>query len=438
MKITEPVSGKSMGILLADAVYYRNKTLSFNGQQVDVVQKTEGLLNMSFGNTGYYLTVKSRIREVSLNFVVDGSSSMAANRDKLASSIQSMISRVEKKLNDTSSGYDTQGTQVTATIYILSSNSGKCTIFDNLSDARIKCKVIGIADLYLNANNTRSPSWRNSNGPSTPTTPTTPNDFLRFYNMTPPISLTHNMRPNDLAEADWGYGTAYASFMDAKTTPARLTFIFPVGDELSTTSIPDTCFYKTLSPDSIVCALCDGSCSFDRSLKSVQKGIEVAKANRHVIVPIFSYFCNYLPDYDFGGDTIDNCTLTSGYNQWDTYDAYTRSFGYDKGKTLCDNPGCTGCDFNATAREICLHPTCTGMLLNQMELMANETGGRVIYLNDVAKMDTSIIDIVDNKIDQYAIEIGQKNTTLQRQVLETTQPIPGGQAIDVRLWVYSN
>ena len=62
----------------------------------------------------------------------------------------------------------------------------------------------------------------------------------------------------------------------------------------------------------------------------------------------------------------------------------------------------------------------------------------MINLDNIATMDLNISDTIKENIEQYAIQIGEKIPYLERDVVETTQPLPNGQVVDVRLWVYKN
>ncbi len=431
LKITEPSSGRNMGVLLADAVYYRNDTLEFNNKSINITERLKELLNMSFGNTQYYLEVKPRIIEVSMNFIIDGSPSLEQERQKLADNLIDIIKNVEKKLNETNAGYkykvEMATNPVQAHIYVLGSKEEKCDLFNNITDPKnlIKCDVINSNELYLrNATVNTSNVFINN-------TRFNLDAFLEYYNMTPPFGfawVAHNSSyqapESDYYESDWGYGTAYASNFDDKTTLAHLTLLFPMGDELSTSSISDSCFFipSPNLPAQRVCVLCEDNCPINRSMRSVIKGIEVAQDNNHVVNPIFSYDCDYQYQYD------------PFFNMM-----YDIVHGNPNGTTsnACNAPDCDGCSFNGSV-DICFHPTCRDAIHSQMALMANQTGGKIIDLADIATMDVNITDTIKKNIDQYALKVGEMLPYRERDVIETTQPLPNGELVDVRLWIYKN
>ena len=429
LKITEPVSGRSMGVLMADAVYYRNDTLVFNDEPINVTQRIDELLNMSFGHARYFLEVKPRIIEVSMNFIIDGSDSLTDERQQLADNLLTIILRVEKKLNETNAGYRYKVAMtknpVQANIYILGEKAELCEVFDTMHDPRnlVRCQVIGSRELYLrNATANASTTFINN-------TRYNLDAFLAYYNMTPPFGFewvadnTSYYAPEiEYFSADYGYGTAYASNFDARMTLSHMTLLFPMSDELSTSSIADECFLIRQGMNAwgawVDCSLCRDDCPAERSLTSITKGIEVARDNSHIINPIFSFSCdyNYLSDYNI---------------------AYDMHHGSSGTTNACSLAACEGCELDSEGN-VCFHPQCSQITLSHMEQMANATSGKVINLADIATMDINITDTINENIEQYALRIGMRLEHAQRDVVEVTQPLPNGELVDIRLWVYKN
>lgn len=418
LKITEPVSGRNMGVLMADAVYYRNETLEFNKVVINVTDRVVELMNFSFAGNDYYMEVRPRIIEVSMNFVIDGSPSLTQEREMLASYLPSIMTSIEAKLNETNEGYSIKvsKTPVISNIYLLGSKPEKCNLFNNLSDSRVKCMVLSASDLYLkNTSINMTTTFINNSRFNLEA-------FLNFYNMTPPFGFAWLNRDtylgqSDYADSDWGYGMGYASNFDKKTTLSRLTILFPMGDELSTSSFPDECFFYNDWPHAATCTLCVDNCSVDRSWTSVLKGLEIAKDNNHVINPIYSYNCDY--------------NYTSDYEV-----AYEAATGATPSGNICDESDCYGCTHSGS--EVCFQPGCADDVLEQMDYIANQTGGRIIDIADIGTMDINITNTIIDNIDQYSLIIGEKETFRERDVIETTQPLPNGEFVDIRLWVYKN
>jgi hypothetical protein len=420
LKITEPESKRTIGVLLADAVYYRNNTLEFNNKTINVTEKVENLLELSFGTNKYYLEIKPRIIEVSLNFIIDGSPSLNQERTILSQNLGKIITSIEKKLNETNAGYEKKVTTkpVRANIYILGSKEEKCEIFDNLSNSKIGCQILSEDKLYLtNTSINTSDVFINNSQYNL-------DSFLNYYNMTPPFGFewlesSYYAPTSDYYESDWGFGTGYASNFALKTSLAKLTILFPMSDELSTSSFPDDCFFINGWPEWVTCTICTDDCPTNRSLKSVEKGIKIAKENNHVINPIFSYSCDFEYDLDFN----------VGYDNY---------YGNSEGTTtmVCEESNCPGCETSGS--DVCFHPTCSDSIIEQMQMMADQTGGNIIDLADIETMDLNITDTITQNIDQYLLKVGDLNKNLERDVIETTQPLPNGELVDIRLWVYKN
>jgi len=414
LKITEPVSGRSMGVLMADAVYYRTTMLEFDDQVINVTEKVDTLLDMSM-NSDYYLEIKPRFIEVSMNFIIDGSDSLSEERETLAQNIKGIVMSIEGKLNKSSNSQR----PVVANIFILGSKIEKCANFNALADSRIRCHILNDDDLYLKDRvaNTSDHFINNSRFDI--------DRYHNYYNMSPPFGYSwldadaqHHAGVSDYYESDWGYGLGYASYSDDKTSLSRLTLLFPMGDELSTSSISDECFEKTQYPEWIECSLCNSECPAERSMRSIQKGLEIALDNSHVINPIFSYTC----DYDY--KSLFN-ELYREVHDLPIAPAHA-----------CDESQCGGCTLNNS--NVCFHPSCNEIITQQMQYLADETGGETINLDEIATMDINITNTIKNNMEHYAIEIGEKHPDRERDVIETTQPLPNGQLVDIRLWVYEN
>jgi len=416
LKVTEPVSGRNMGTLLADAVYYRNGTLTFEENTINITNRTKVLLDMAIGEGNYYLVIKPRIIEVSMNFIIDGSNSLIRERKNLADNLIEILANVERTLNETNTGEELSDQPVLAKIYILGSKPEQCDIYNILNDSRISCQMLQSRDLYT-ANATSNASQIIINN-----TRFNLDSFLEYYNMTPPFGADwllptagHDASEADYYESDWGHGTAYASYFDSTTNLARLSLLFPMGDELSTSSIADECFFTPSYGEWIVCSLCTMDCPVNRSLKSVAKAVEVANDNRHVINPIFSYSC----DYDY----------KPIYNQMYEQETATST------TNACGESTCQGCTREPNG-SVCFHPECQEDILSQMNIAANQTGGSVIHLENITQMDVDITATINHNIRQYTIEIGIRNGSRMRDVIESSHPLPNGQFVDMRLWVY--
>jgi len=167
----------------------------------------------------------------------------------------------------------------------------------------------------------------------------------------------------------------------------------------------------------------------------VQRAINAAVDYKHIINPVYSFNCDYQNVYYFGIDTYQTATVNSGWNACDTTNWITSQWGKDPVPTWCSQPNCNGCTDNSG--NICFHPTCQNDILNQMNLMANASGGQLLNLANITNLNIDVEKIIEKNVEQYKLEVGErKNQT--RYVVEIEVPTPNNLYIDVRLWVYTN
>lgn len=417
--VTEQHSSKPMGLLLADAVYFRNSTPTINNETVYILEEMKNLLDAAYGKGKYYLVAKPRIVEVSLNFVIDGSITLGAERQSLAASLPSLIDTLEQKIRKTGNE------RVVANIFSLKANH--CSVF-NRSDSRINCRVLTAQDLYSFSEGSNLSSYQSSAA--------TLEHFKNVYNLTPPMGVEWASNPSNnqdvQTQSDWATGTAYASYVNNDVDPAKFVFIFPVSDQLSSSSVSTKCFERAQYCDYTVCSLCDNGCPAARSLLTVERAIRAAADYRTIINPVYSFNCDYKSVYYFGQETYATATKDSGWNSCDI-NIYTRQWGQDPAPTWCTTQ-CTGC--TDTGSDICFHPSCQNSILEQMTLMATSTGGVVTNLQDIENIDLNVQSIIEQDIEHYTLKIGHE-LNLSRNVVELTLPTPSNRFVDVRLWVYT-
>ena len=146
LQATEPMTMRSFSDLLTDALYYRQDNLTFGNRTINTKEFFKSTLDAAIGEDRYYLEIKPKIIEVSLNFVIDGSDSLQDERDKLAEELPGIIEGVKKKIMETGEEV------VVANVYILGNkydlkDRQKCDLF-NTDRADITCYVIGAEEMY--------------------------------------------------------------------------------------------------------------------------------------------------------------------------------------------------------------------------------------------------------------------------------------------------
>jgi hypothetical protein len=418
LKITNTDTKRDYSQLLSNTIYYRKEVLNFTNKTVNVTKIFKEVLDEIYGENRYYLEVKPKIIDVSLNFVIDGSDSLKLERERLANELPFIVKKVHEKINQTGNEL------VTADVFILGdkTKTALCTIFSEDDYAHINprsCTIIDANDIYKKDINTIDNDKFIINDIES---------LKNIYNLTPPYDNESNINSfreggiTDYFGSDWGTGSAYVSLL--RKDSAKLIIIFPVSDELSTSSINEDCFNIPINTfekraEQKICDLCKISCidgnsiTEIRSLKTIQKAQLIAKENNHIINPIFAYDCdyNYKPIFNAQYQTIYG-TMT---------------------EHACNENNCGGC--SKENEGVCFHPECKETIIKQMEFLAKETNGMVIDLNDIENLDYDIENTIQNNIEEYIFKVGNmKNST--RYVISRTIPLPNRMTVDVKLYVY--
>ena len=407
LQATEPTTMRSFSDLLTDALYYRQDNLTFGNTTIHTKEFFQTTLDATIGKDRYYMEIKPKIIEVSLNFVIDGSNSLQEEREQLADELPSIITGVKKKI------YETGEEIVVANIYILGNkydlkDRQKCDIY-NTNRADITCYIIGAEELYAPPEDFNNETYDVNSK----------DQYKVQFNVTPPysdVNYVRNIRKageKDYYEADWGAGVAYASAHNKGM--AKLVVLFPVSDELSTSSIPDTCFDISDIPRQKMCDLCNTNCPAARSSASVEKALFVAKANGHIVNPIYSFNC----DYDYKP----------------MFNTYFEIVNGRSTNNVCSELVCGGCSVNSG---VCFHPDCEQDILNQMNHIADETFGKVINLEDIQNLVYDITTAIDDNIEEYKFKIGEEYEYATRFVSERSLPLPNKLMTDAKLFIYPN
>jgi len=248
--------------------------------------------------------------------------------------------------------------------------------------------------------------------------------FQQKYNLTQPLNAS-GCNIDKQTRADWASGTAYVTYISNQTTLAELTIIFPISDQLSSSSISTSCFIDECSQfcDYILCSLCEDVCPAERSNQTVVRATSAAIDNQMVINPIISLDCDYQLVYDQDAQSQWNNCPTGAYGPLGSNDYW------------CELGTCGGCNMGNDS-SICFHDSCKQDILDQMEYMAASTGGQVEDINNIEQLHLDIENMVKRNIEEYKMIIGQPLNE-SRDVVEMRMPMPRNQYVQARLWVYS-
>jgi hypothetical protein len=441
-ELTHPVAKQSISSLVSSALAYRTELITVFSNQtffnqtntvLNVTSELEKTLNEVFGEGTYYLEVTPGVIEVSLNFIIDGSPSLNQERSILQQHLPAMLDTIQSQINKT--GKET----VVATMYLLgdgSSNGDSCQLFTSLNRKDITCFRLTASDLYLSQVSTTTVSYDSTAWDS----------YKYVYNVTSPILIDDLLRSqNDYAEADWASGVSYVSAKTQKS--AKLILLFPVGDELATSSIHTSCFTDPMIEQKRkMCDICKTSCDSPasptvvRAKKAVDIATRIAKNNSHIVVPIFAYTCDY--DYKFtsSGSSIFNAYYRDYWTTPKTNPSMTC------GTQICacsmfisagHQNNCQGCSSDSLTGGVCFHSECKQTILEHMSELANQTGGSVINIADISTLVSQVQKTVELEIDEYKLQVGVRQNTSQTQfAISRTIPLPNTIFAFAQLFIY--
>jgi hypothetical protein len=386
-------------------------TIAQGADTVDIVNATRDRLDLMFGAGDYYLTVKPVVKGVNLVFVLDSSPSVAAERDVIAANLASLQRQIQERIRVTGNEL------VTTQIFILPSSNAQCDPFEALGLPNTQCEQLTEYSLYtrLRAQGWQLPSFGAGSHEAW-------------------LGGEHYASTSAFAASDWAAGSALASVRYREDAylqySTNINLIFPLSDELSTTSKADACFAKGRISEWYVCQLCDGACPAARALNATEQAASVVAGSGSVVFPIYSANCDY--------------AYEPGANQFSRSDsAYVRSF-LDNGQPLGDYPQdswcaqqvCGGCNVDASGG-VCFHDNCQQTLLQHMELLANRTGGRVFNINAPEEIPDNVLDAFEYLTTAYRFEIGWQDEHRDRFVYEKIVTLPNGRLGRIVLWIYT-
>ena len=461
LQLTDNESQKALGTLVSYSIYRRDEMLTVKEDDpqtpeddsvvINVSEKLEIGLDRLFGQGNYYLNITPRTYDVSLSFIIDGSYSFREEIKELADRMEEIV--------DIANGVSDER-DVIVFVYIMSEGDHtiECQPFLNLvlGDTQLECIVLQAEPTSMDAINIYI-------APDTPVY-----SYKREHDIRPPFRVPHYDQPGKewterqpayYYETDWAAGTAFASNRAKMMGISRISLLFPMAGELSSGSINDTCYTKNISwnwdPwDRHFCDYCTLSCDDDpdnllpaeaRSLEIVEKAIQVAIDNNHIINPILAYRCNFFsPRAE--SDPLERQRLSDQWVAWNEwyYAKYGKQLPNDPYHTFCSDIDCGACTADhptlftdGTYNTVCFHYDCLFELERQMQMMADQTGGVRGNLNEVAQLLLTIGDAIEQNLEPFRIEIGEPEMRREQFVYTRKIPLPvGNEFVDLKLHVY--
>lgn len=426
LEVDEGITGESMSRLVAKRVFYRKEVIDFKGQQINITDVFKTLLDKVYGEGTYFASIEPIIYDLSLILVFDGSESMVQERQTLADTLPGLIERLKQ----------TSNLSVREMVYILSADDDLCNMF---TDQNLSCKNIDNDDLYFATY--LSCSALNA-------------DYRSEYCIVAPFLHTDREVQNygwqertrrereQYYESDWATGVTYALHR-ADMALSNVNIVFPISEEMSTSSFSDECFtdnyyndeakhwWRTMYCD--ICRTSDNPDTTDRGQRSVDKAIEMsADVLNDVIYPIYSLEAQC--DYEY--------FTHHRHENLEWYFTHDGGGAPVTGGTYCGTSQCAGCQDTGSrpgADWVCLHPEMQPVIEGQMDDLASTTGGSWVRITNVGQLPDMIDQKVTDTLNSLVFTVG-KEQNATRYGLERFLTLPGkeGNFARLRLFKYAD
>lgn len=411
----ESQSGLPVNLIIGD--YISKGRDEIPGEEGDVLvnETLEGILDDLYDEGNYHMEIQQAFHNTTISFVFDGSDSNSREREVLDQNIRDIKESVSDIFED-------EGATLEAEFYILSEDQDVCDEVDYED-----CEVIDGETLY-------------------------DKDSV-FYELERPFDDLSGKAAEEriYVESDWLGGMLHVERNFRKEldeeTGQEIHIILPVFDQLSTGSVPDTCFEEESHANHIACRLChyeeNNKCSLDRINESVD--IEEAeeffmeRGGDSIVIPVFSFQCNqrYIDLYNEISD------LTSGiYSNYLTGDA---EFGGET-ETECAFDDCAACrearederiNPQGGYRNVCFRTDCHEKVTELAGRFAEPTGGDLVDITNVDGLANSIKDNIEVAFDRRMITIGEEREGVETYVFENNVILPNLGHAEIRLSIYN-
>jgi len=404
LQAEEPESGLPMSVMLGKALMSRGRLVNYGDKSINVTKHFKELLDYSYGEGNYYFELSVPFILLNLNFVIDGSGSLAEEREALREVLPRIINLSRSLLPE-------EG-KVVSHVFILS-DENLCSTYQELDRAIpwFSCRSIGFKELY----EVPEPLWDNISPPSF--------GYASFQEWN---ESRHFLQAEEFFSADWAAGSAYASYTyfsnPLLNSVPGLNIIFPISDELSTSSIASSCFTSRDDEYSLVCSLCEDSCTngdaVARSHRIVRNAISLFQKTLDIVNPIYSFECDL--NYSWIVDRY-----TPG-NRWGS-----------PSPTWCESPNCAGC--SGARPNACYQPNCNIHVQSQMEELARATHGVALNLGgNLNALESKLREALQRNMEdnKYLITIGARKEDESRYSALRRIPLPNNFFATAKLWVY--
>ncbi len=415
--LASTIEGKSFQSLLGEAMLNLQVNLSVNDTEINLINKSEERLDLMFGKEKYFFNLQPVLKGVNLMFVFDVSPSTEVEIEVIKNNLESIQQEIQDFIRSQGVGDEEVSTQV----FMLPGEPGRCKVINELNLPNTECFALTSQLLYerLQENDWLLPDFGKGN-------------YETWK------SSRHFASRDTFAQSDWAAGTAYAALFFENDpflqSQANINFIFPISDELSTSSKANECFNREGISEFIVCQICDNACpgsARERSEEMVNQTITIMNnlETTSRVFPIFSVECNF--QYE------------PGYNQFSfSENSYFATFmdgspfSSDEAPevTWCSQESCTACE--RQGNNFCFQNKCWSFLEEQMTQLAENSEGNIINVNDVSTIPAQLLDSFNQTINSFNFTVGVRDESRERFVHEKIIQLPNGFLNKITLWIY--
>jgi hypothetical protein len=415
---TEPKSGMQFNMLLGARFFNRGDNITTPGGEINTSQLMERMLDHFLGEGKYYFEVLPEITDIRINFVIDGSRSMAGVRDSLKTTLPDFVERLETDL-----GYEVQ-----KKVYIVNDDTLPCDPFINPPDPadRIECENLDKDKLYRSHDDITDP----------------------YYGQDLAVGEAYIYR------SDWASATAIVSEKNKDFTPARIDIIVPISSEVNLGTKLSSCYIGATSTYTYYCLACLPKTDTDYGISdsTVDRIIPILTANKQVVCPVISYRGDHtIKSSDIG--VIQDHYDSQGWGTFSCGDSHCSgsipcsscsSFPVCSAEGNC--PGCgeappDGCTpSGGTCTNVFWHPEGYDNLQDQFGRLSSNTDGETYELDDggMTGIYTKIEDLIDDTVDRLHLRIGKRQDDVPTLLFSRTitNPMANDAYLRIRLRYY--
>lgn len=402
LKTTEPITNLTIEKIIGDLVYSRTTKINHAEQEINMKDYIERYLDSIFGKENYYLLIQPPLDRVRLIYVIDGSQTMQEHIEF----IRNMLP--ELKINIQELYGSDRDLIVETKIYLLQGprehdlSCEKMEMIDDCFDIPLAYEIGGL-------NNNQIFEIPDSNDLYTKYfSETIKNPLSEFF----PGFIKNTEFPKGMSYEDWATGVAFVAkhieerSIDNPEDPT-MTIIIPISDEPTSGAEANKCFDLDnffVGMPFIKCSLCaeNDDESKERANKFLSHAINVLRDYDYLVFPMAMQPGHILPN-----------PIINSLSPCNAYDSERGVHGSEDIRSF---------------------------IINQMQQIADATGGQVLDFSDIEddEIDESLLlDVFSEVIGNLTnLEFGTKKENIERFSIRRVFPLGNNSLANLTIWVY--